>query len=116
MARGEKIWLKRANIPLWIIQLICLLIFTAAAALALYAVERVSSDYGFSGDVEHALKYAHLRSSMFAELLMKTVALELLSNWLFLYLQSFWSSWKSYFLQATDLDQWPILLFNASSQ
>ena len=69
MARGEKIWLKRANIPLWIIQLICLLIFTAAAGFALYAVESVSDDYGFSGDVEHALKYACFRRSIFAELL-----------------------------------------------
>jgi hypothetical protein len=57
MARGEKIWLKRANIPLWVIQLICLCIFTAAAGIALYAVESVSGDYGLGGDIQHALKY-----------------------------------------------------------
>ncbi|KAK3699512.1 hypothetical protein LTR37_016381 [Vermiconidia calcicola] len=33
---GEKIWLKRVLIPLWVIQLIVLLIFSAASAFALY--------------------------------------------------------------------------------
>ena len=36
---GDKIWLKRVLIPLWVIQLIILLIFTGASAFALYIVE-----------------------------------------------------------------------------
>ena len=81
MARGEKIWLKRANIPLWIVQLICLVIFTGGAGVALYAVERVSSDYGVGGDIEHALEYAHIYNSILANLLTHSAALGQLSNW-----------------------------------
>ena len=59
MAPGEKIWLKRANIPIWVIQLIVLLIFTASAGIALYAVENIDNLNGnisLGNNVEQVLK------------------------------------------------------------
>ncbi|KAK3701068.1 hypothetical protein LTR37_015630 [Vermiconidia calcicola] len=41
---GDKIWLKKALIPLWSIQLIVLLLFSATSALALWAVDQVELD------------------------------------------------------------------------
>ena len=48
--------MKRVDIPIWIVQLICLLIFTASAGIALYAVDNYSDDLDFSDKVENALK------------------------------------------------------------
>lgn len=59
MARGEKIWLKRANIPIWVIQLLVLLIFTASSAIALYAVSSIENfDDNVGDDVKQVLKCA----------------------------------------------------------
>ena len=69
MARGEKIWLKRANIPIWVIQLIVLLIFTASAALALYAVDNIDNldNISLGDNVEQVLKCASpIHGSVFA--------------------------------------------------
>ena len=49
--------MKRVDIPIWIVQLICLLIFTASAGIALYAVNKYSGDLDFSDRVENAVKY-----------------------------------------------------------
>ena len=50
---GEKIWLKRVLIPLWIVQLIVLVIFCVAAGLSLYAVDT----FEFDDTIENVLKY-----------------------------------------------------------
>lgn len=50
--------MKRVLIPLWIIQLICLVIFAAGAGFALYVVDKANDDYGFDENVQNALKYA----------------------------------------------------------
>lgn len=39
---GDKIWLKRVLIPIWVIQLIILLIEVAGSAISLYAVDSYS--------------------------------------------------------------------------
>lgn len=60
MARMEKIWMKRMNIPIWVAQLLVMLIFTGAAAVALYAVDQIDDDYGLRNDLYSLLKYARL--------------------------------------------------------
>ena len=52
--------MKRVLIPIWVIQLIVLLVFAAAAGLALYAVGSV--DLGNA--VENVLKYVLVRAKI----------------------------------------------------
>ena len=54
---AEKLWLKRVNVPIWVIQLIVLLIFTGTAAIALYVVADAGDQLDLGDNVENVLKY-----------------------------------------------------------
>ena len=49
--------MKRVLIPLWVIQILILLAFTAASALALYAVDTYSEEVNLNDSVQRVLKY-----------------------------------------------------------
>ena len=61
----EKIFLKRVLIPLWVIQILVLLVFAGAAGVVLYAVEKVNPD----DSVESVLKYVPVRQKATSSLL-----------------------------------------------
>ena len=54
---ADKIWLKRALIPLWVLQLLVLLILIGSSAVGLYAVQEYNEDVDVSDNVYMAATY-----------------------------------------------------------
>ena len=55
---ADKIWLKRALIPLWVLQFLVLLILIGSSAVGLYAVQEYNEDVNVGSNVYTAATYA----------------------------------------------------------